>query len=117
MLGRHDLPGSFNGVAVESKHWQSVCPTGTIRQRSASDGVLRTEGRCFLWIALRRGALLLTPCLVGQALYYLANANIVPVGDALLFPLAAKHPTPGCAWRSFLHLDSAFRFSVNITKM
>jgi hypothetical protein len=37
-------PGSFNGVAVEPNHSQSLCPTGTIRQRSGSDEVLRCYG-------------------------------------------------------------------------
>jgi hypothetical protein len=41
-------PGSFSGIAVESNHWESLCPARTIRQRSGSDEVLRrdTEHNC-----------------------------------------------------------------------
>jgi hypothetical protein len=37
-------PGRFNGVAVESNHWQSLCPTAAIRQRSGSDEVESERG-------------------------------------------------------------------------
>jgi hypothetical protein len=41
--------GSFNGVAVECNHWQSLCPTGTIRQRSVGRGF--EEGQV-LWASV-----------------------------------------------------------------
>jgi hypothetical protein len=37
-------PGSFSGIVVEPNHWESLCPTRTIRQRSGSGEVLRCHG-------------------------------------------------------------------------
>jgi len=51
-------PSSFNGVAVEPNHWRSPCPTGTIRERTRSDKVLRRDACRFFSIFRLHASLL-----------------------------------------------------------